>query len=1018
MMRFTAIPFLACLIVVSALAQYSGGSGTAQDAYQIATPGDLIALGETPKDYDKHFRLVADIDLDPNLPGRKVFGKAVIARDTDNAKSDFQGTPFTGVFDGNGRRILHLTITGEGYLGLFGRLGDTAVVKDLETLDVNIIGSHDYVGGLVGSNWYGVITQCDSTGAVTGTHYVGELVGSNLGMVTHCGSNGAVSGESHVGGLVGSNNNGTVADCHNTASVNGSTFAGGLAGYNEGGTVIRCYSTGIVSGGRMIGGLVGSNGGVVTQGYSAGPVGGHERIGGLVGNSYGTVAHCYSTGAVSGDLYVGGLVAYNTRDVIHCYSTGAVTGASPSAGGLVGYNSSAYGSVMGCLWDTQTSGQAASAGGTGKATAEMRDIRTYRGDGWDFVGESINGTHEVWQMPTGGGCPVLATLNGYTPPQLQGMGTLDNPYLIRDALELGAIVHYSPTAHYRLATSIDLSGVRWAVALIPSFAGVFDGNGHTISHLTINSANYTGLFGQLASKAEVKNLGVVDVNIAGTDYVGGLVGTSGKEPEEGGIVTQCYGTGVIMGRHCVGGLVGLNYGSMTQCQSTGVVKGDERVGGLIGYQGRGALTHCYSTDTVSGGTWVGGLAGANDGAVTGCYSTGAVRGSTLVGGLVGDNGGTVIRCFWDTQTSGQTTSVGGMGKTTAEMLDPNTFMAAGWDFVGPADGPHDIWGEREGGGYPVLCWQLPAGFGLPGFSGGTGEPNDPYIVSTAEQLNRIGHNPRLMKYHFKLVANLDLTGLHFYTIGDHDYPYGGTFDGNHHTISYLTITGEGYLGLFGQLQTGAEVKDLGVVDVNVAGSGSPVGGLVGANEYGNIARCYSTGVVRGTDAVGGLVGSNNGNVLHCYSAGMVGGAGSVGGLVGYNENTVSSCYSTGPVCGKENVGGLVGANRGIVTQCYSTGVVGGTGENIGGLAGYSLYLSNVTDCLWNTQTSGRIISEGGTGRTTAEMCTIQIYLQEGWDFAGEVANGTQDIWWISEGKDYPRLWWEQNGKEPGVGIGM
>jgi len=74
------IPFLmvVCFIVVPVQARYSGGSGTAQDPYQITTAADLIALGETPADYDKHFVLTADIDLDPNLPGNRVFDRAVI----------------------------------------------------------------------------------------------------------------------------------------------------------------------------------------------------------------------------------------------------------------------------------------------------------------------------------------------------------------------------------------------------------------------------------------------------------------------------------------------------------------------------------------------------------------------------------------------------------------------------------------------------------------------------------------------------------------------------------------------------------------------------------------------------------------------------------------------------------------------------------------------------------------------------------------------------------------------------
>ncbi len=89
-----------------------------------------------------------DRALDPNLPGRKVFDKAVIAPDTDppDKYSRFQGISFTGVFDGNGHTIWYLTITGKYYVGLFGRLESGAEVKDLGVIDVNIIASEDYVG--------------------------------------------------------------------------------------------------------------------------------------------------------------------------------------------------------------------------------------------------------------------------------------------------------------------------------------------------------------------------------------------------------------------------------------------------------------------------------------------------------------------------------------------------------------------------------------------------------------------------------------------------------------------------------------------------------------------------------------------------------------------------------------------------------------------------------------------------------------------------------------------------------
>ena len=109
------IPILiaVCFLNLTALAQYSGGSGTSDDPYQIATAEDLMLLGETPEDYDKHFILTADIDLDPDLPGRRVFDRAVIAPDMDTTDeySWFQGIAFSGALNGQGHTIRNLTLT-------------------------------------------------------------------------------------------------------------------------------------------------------------------------------------------------------------------------------------------------------------------------------------------------------------------------------------------------------------------------------------------------------------------------------------------------------------------------------------------------------------------------------------------------------------------------------------------------------------------------------------------------------------------------------------------------------------------------------------------------------------------------------------------------------------------------------------------------------------------------------------------------------------------------------------------
>ncbi len=334
-------------------AKYGGGSGEPNDSYQIATADDLILLGDSPEDYDKHFILTADIDLDPNLPGRKVFDKAVIAPDTIPSEWYFQGTSFTGVLDGNGHTISHLTIQGETYVGLFGQLASGAEAIDLGIVDCNVTGPGDCVGA---------------------------LVGDGRGAVTHCYSTGAVSGKGNVGGLVG---------------------------YNYYGRVIQCYSSGTVSGGSNIGGLVGLNLGHVNACYSTGAVSGSRLyVGGLVGDNFGgVVALCYSTGAVSGDGWVGGLVGWNRGESIvsNSYSTGAVSSDS-YVGGLVGENS---GTITDCFWDVETSGLTASPGGMGKMTSEMQMTSTFIDADWDFVDETANGTEDIWWILEGKDYPRL-----------------------------------------------------------------------------------------------------------------------------------------------------------------------------------------------------------------------------------------------------------------------------------------------------------------------------------------------------------------------------------------------------------------------------------------------------------------------------------------------------------------------------------------------------------------------------------------------------------------------------------
>jgi hypothetical protein len=704
--RTITVLIATCLFAFPAHAKYSGGTGEPNDPYQIATAADLIALGETPADYGKHFILTADIDLDPNLPGRKVFDRAVIAPATyvhERGWWGISGTPFEGVLDGRDHTIAHLTIAGDSCAALFGYLG-RGEVRNLGLRDVNVAGSGSHVGGLVGYNG-GIVTRCHSDGAVSGGSRVGGLVGQSRGEVTQCYGTAAVSGNSCVGGLVGENGH-RVTQCHGSGVVSGGSCVGGLVGHN------------VVSVGMGT-----SEGGTIAENHTSARVSGEDSVGGLVGdNGYGTVVHSYSTGAVSGTGCVGGLVGRDDGgDVTQSYSTGSVSG---SGGGLVGCAAGAYGVMTGCFWDIQTSGQAGSAGGAGLTTAAMKTASSF----------SCWADDAVWTIDEGTDYPRLWWEHAHGEPVKRvyfyggGSGSLGSPYLIYAAEQLNMIglIPCDWDKHFKLMEDIDLSVFDakegWpAFRPIYSFAGVFDGNGHVVLHLVVSGRDYLGLFGQLESSGEVKDLGVVDVNITGSGAsIGALVGYSR------GNVTRCHSAGTVNGQFFVGGLVGGNYGIVRESRASAGVTGESSVGGLVGYND-GAVTRSYCAATVRGGKEVGGLVGHNAGphfvsapegwrlifpSIAACYSTGAVSGDEAVGGLLGFKEEkyvakeVVTACFWDTQTSGQATSAGGIGKPTVEIQTAKTFLEAGWDFVGEtANGTEDIWWILEGEDYPRLWWE-------------------------------------------------------------------------------------------------------------------------------------------------------------------------------------------------------------------------------------------------------------------------------------------------------------------------
>ena len=197
-------------------------------------------------------------------------------------------------------------------------------------------------------------------------------------------------------------------------------------------------------------------------------------------------------------------------------------------------------------------------------------------------------------------------------------------------------------------------------------------------------------------------------SVSGNGYaaVGGLVG---ENETEGKIITS-YATGEVSGQgDNFGGLAGVNSGVIAASYATGNVSGNgyADVGGLVGDNGyTGVITAAYAEGSVSGrADRYGGLLGSNQGVVTVCFSTGGVPRSG--GGLINSNGnyGTVANCYWDTETSEQSDSAGGEGKTTAELQSPTGYTGpyADWNVDLDGDGSSDDpWIFGSATEYPVL----------------------------------------------------------------------------------------------------------------------------------------------------------------------------------------------------------------------------------------------------------------------------------------------------------------------------
>jgi hypothetical protein len=351
----------------------------------------------------------------------------------------------------------------------------------------------------------------------------------------------------------------------------------------------------------------------------------------------------------------------------------------------------------------------------------------------------------------------------------------------------------------------------------------------------------------------------------------------------------------------------------------------------------------------------------------------------------------------------------------------------------------------------------------------SGTPSDPFIVMTAQELSDIRSNPSA---HYKLGEDIDLAGYDYdgagpdtggwVPIGNASTPFTGTFEGNGYTIRNMTINRPSYahIGLFGRINNGAELRNVRLLDINVTGSSTPAGGLVGNIVSGTIQSSFVTGRVSvsgadapagglvgvnangailnshavvsvsgGGDRLGGLVGTNAGTIQDSYAIANVSGRDQVGGLVGYNINAASSIqnsYAKGNISGRDGVGGLVGTLDGKIQNSYaavdvvgndsvgglvgvityvggdvqnsfSVGKVTGATAKVGGLAGYNS--GTVTNSVWDMQTTGQTTGYvSSSGPITGDgKTTEQMKTVAAYPMA------FTSVWGIREGVSYPYL---------------
>ena len=572
-----------------------------------------------------------------------------------------------------------------------------------------------------------------------------------------------------------------------------------------------------------------------------------------------------------------------------------------------------------------------------------------------------------------------------------GDGSQGAPYQISTAGELANLAKMvnggetDENTYFELTADINLGGKEWTPIGTKDnrFLGKFNGNGNTISKLTISGGEEKGLFAY--SSGEIKNLYLENIDITARMNAGGVCAYNSGTIEGCGVLSGAVKSiGPNGGQF--GGICDDNSGTISRCFNNAAVNGTHSAGIVYCNRSVGTVSDCYNKGTIEGLSTAGGISNNNYGKITTCLNLGEIIAEDVTDedgyveirgfGICAMNqpGASLENCYSDSDVCPKKL-FGGFGNTT--VYYKTTAELCGSSFLSDLNSNWESGSEsgETNGRYRTAIYTYPSLSGVGtvatrkggltyDFSvGAIGKTYEDFTyIEKPEDFKNIANN---LSGNYVLKKDIDFKGEVIEPIGDSEsvtgsglsMPFSGNFSGDGHKILNVTVKRElgSHSGLFGANK--GTIINL-AVEADVSGT-AYVGGICASNESGGrIADCSFSGTVNGTKSyVGGICGENKGVILRCAADGTVSGDSSVGGICGTNSGgAIENCFNSSDVTRKSsngNIGGIVGqsVDNSTVKFCISVGKTSGTDSGyIGGVCGYA-YRATITNSYFDSEVS-------------------------------------------------------------------